>query len=639
MKKQILLLTMISVLVMPSFTLSAEEKGTIMVVSFDGMRHDFLEGYMNEGDMPYFTEVADKGLYAKKIRTIFPSLTSASHAAIATGAKPHVTGMVSNEIHKPNKNLTNRDSAFFSPLDAEPVWSIARKAGKTTATVLFPGSNPEYGNEADYAVYYGDTWAESDFVSLDFKSEGSIKKVSFPLKLDKQDNRTVYIEAKRSGNQKKYDTFYVSFEPNMKSAEKVYLNEWGSLSFPVKDKGLAGFSFKLKAKKPDLSDAKLYRTAVTSAVIEGPSGFKKTINDNFSFFPVQDDDMALKKKWITRKEYEEISTRFAQWTTDVSLYLKEQYKPDLLFFYYPQVDHESHNYLLTDPRQPGYSREKSKRYMGYIRWAYRLSDRMLGQTLSKINDRERIFLVSDHGMEPVHSSLSPNEELEKHGLLVKDSDGKIDVKKSKAFAIASGSIANIFINLKGTQKDGAVDQKEYPSVRNDIVSIFKNVRVKTKKAPIKQYFSFLYGQFRGDFIGADRDKSQSFKAIKDTALFSPFKHKINPYEKVILPKKSQNQNKDKNLGDVLLVAKKGYYMTQEDGEKVLSADVLGNHGGDPTRKELLPIFLAVGNGIPQGTIQSEISTLDIAPTLYKIMDINQPDFVEGKSIPELVERK
>ncbi|MCR2823178.1 alkaline phosphatase family protein [Lederbergia panacisoli] len=632
MKKQLLLLTFICMIVLPSVALSAEKKASTMVVSFDGMRHDYLERYMKEGDMPHFTEVADKGMYAEKVQTIFPSLTSSSHAAIATGARPSATGMVSNEIHKPSKKLTNLDSAFFSSLDAKPVWSIARKEGKTTATILFPGSNPKFGNAANYAIYYGDTWADSDYVSLDFKSEKSFKKASFPLKLDKMGNRTVYIMAKSSGKQKE---LYVSFEPNMQSAEKVYVNAWGSLSFQAKNKELAGFTFKVKAKNPDLSDAKLYRTAVTSAVIKGPRGFRKTINENFGFFPVQDDDRALKKKWITRKEYEEISTRFAQWTTDVSLFIKERYKPDLLFFYYPQVDHESHNYLLIDPRQPSYSREKSKLYMGYIRWAYHLTDDMLGQTLSKMNDKDRIFLVSDHGMEPVHSSLSPNEELEKHGLLVKDREGKIDAKKSKAFAVASGSIAHVFINFKRTQKFGVVDQKEYSSVRNEITSIFKKVRVKKKRIPIKQYFSYAYGQFNGKFIGEERGMSEPFDAIKDTALFASFERKINPYEKVMLTKKSQNQYEHKNAGDVLLVAKKGYYMSQDDEKKVLTAEVLGNHGGDPSRKELFPIFLAAGNGIQKRTIKSEISTLDIAPTLYKLIDIKQPDFVEGERIPEL----
>ncbi|MCJ8009673.1 alkaline phosphatase family protein [Lederbergia wuyishanensis] len=635
---RILLLSFLSMTILPSVVLGVEENGSTMVVSFDGMRHDYLESYMEKGDMPNFSDVVDKGMYAKNIRTIFPSLTSASHAAIATGARPSSTGMVSNEIHKRNKKLTNRDSAFFSPLDAEPVWSVARKEGKTTATVLFPGSNPEYGYKADYAVYYGNTWADSDFLSLDFQTEGNTKKTSFPLKLDKHDNRTVYIMAKSSGKLHKYDTFYFSFDPSMKLAEKVHLDEWGFLSFPTKNRELAGFSFKLKATKSDLSDAKLYRTAVTSAVIEGPSDFKETINENFGFFPVQDDDKALKKKWITRKEYEEISTRFAQWATDVSLYIKERYKPDLLFFYYPQVDHESHNYLLINPRQPGYSKEKSERYMEHIRWAYRLSDEMLGQVLLTINKNDRIFLVSDHGMEPVHSSLSPNEELEKKGLLVKDSQGKIDEKKSKAFALSSGSIAHIFINVKGIEKDGVVDQKEYVSLQREIVSIFKNVQLKKKKIPLKSSLSYIYGRLEGKNIIRYEDESP-IKILKDTGFFASFDQKVNPYDKVIIPKRELKEMYHENTGDILLVAKKGYYMAQDDGDEVMATEVLGNHGGNPSRKELFPILLAAGNGISKGSIDSKVSTLDIAPTLYTLMGMDQPDYVEGKSIPELVGEK
>ncbi|MBS4220943.1 alkaline phosphatase family protein [Bacillus sp. FJAT-49711] len=633
MKKQILLLATIVCMMNNGFAaIAAEEKGSTLIVSFDGMRHDYLEGFMRKGDMPHFSEVADKGMKAKNIQTIFPSLTSASHAAIATGARPSSTGMVSNEIHKPNKNIANRDSAFFSSLDAEPMWSVARKEGKTTATILFPGSNPEYGNKADYAVYYGDTWAESDFVSLDFKNEESSKKTSFRLKLNDHDNRIVYIMAKRSSKQKKYDTFYFSFEKNMKSAEKVHLNDWGSLSFATKNKELAGFSFKLKAKKPDLSDAKLYRTAVTSAVIEGPADFRKTINENFGFFPVQDDDAALKKKWITRKEYEEISTYFAQWTTDVSLYIKERYKPDLLFFYYPQVDHESHNYLLIDPRQPGFSREKSKRYIGYIRWAYQLSDNMLGKVLSKINEKDRIFLVSDHGMEPVYSRLSPNEVLEKKGLLFKDSDGKVDVKKSKAFAVASGTIAHVFINLKGRENGGIVDHKDYSSYQEEIASIFKNVQLEKEGVPLKHYLS----QWWGELVGNNEEIHSVSVSITDTKLFGFTNPKVNPYEKVILSNSGQKgQIEHEYTGDVLLVAKKGYYMAQDDGDEVMAAEVLGNHGGNPSRKELFPVLLAAGDGIPKGTIDSKISTLDIAPTIYKLMNIKQPHFVEGKVIREL----
>ncbi|WP_053365218.1 alkaline phosphatase family protein [Bacillus sp. FJAT-27245] len=626
----------ISVLLMASIPFpafgSGNSKSTEVVISYDGMRQDLLEAYMKQGIMPNFKDVADKGMYAENIQTIFPSLTSASHAAIATGTTPNKSGMVSNEIHKPDKKLTNMDSAFFSPLDSEPVWSVARKKGKTTATILFPGSNPKFKNHADYAIYYGETWAGSDLVDLDFrKTNSKNKKAVFPLKISKGDTRYIHLLAAKSkkGTEKFYDTFQVSLDPTMKDAETVRANEWGSLSFMTKDKDLAGFSFKIKTNKADLSDAKLYRTAVTSGNIEGPGDFKNDINSKFGYFPVQDDDEALANKWITRKEYEEISTRFAQWTTDVSLYIKERYKPDIMFFYYPQIDHESHNYLLVDPRQPGYSREKSERYLNYIRWSYRLADEMLGQVLSKLNKNDRIYLVSDHGMEPVHSRLSPNEELEKEGLLVKDGNGKINYEKSKAFAVASGEIAHIYINLKGREKKGIVEQRDYDSLQKRIAEIFENAKVEKKKIKLKNYLSFVSAQLSNNNTEFNGDFSNPVRAIK---LLFPSIQLISPYEKVI-----KIQNSHENTGDVLLVAQKGYYMAQGDGNKVMMVNELGNHGGDPSRKELIPVFMAAGEGITRGKIESEITTLDIAPTLYKLMKIDIPDFVEGKPIPELTE--
>ncbi|MHA6260141.1 alkaline phosphatase family protein [Sporosarcina sp. CAU 1771] len=128
---------------------------------------------------------------------------------------------------------------------------------------------------------------------------------------------------------------------------------------------------------------------------------------------MQDDDDALEQDWITGSEYEEISEHFAKWTTDVSLYIKEKYQPDLLFYYYPQIDHEEHKHLLIDPRQPGYSKERSKESMEYIFWAYEQADHFLGEALNVMNDNDRLVIVLDHGMEPVHTMISPNNELEK----------------------------------------------------------------------------------------------------------------------------------------------------------------------------------------------------------------------------------
>lgn len=76
-------------------------------------------------------------------------------------------------------------------------------------------------------------------------------------------------------------------------------------------------------------------------------------------------------------------------------------------------------------------------------------------------------------------------------------------------------------------------------------------------------------------------------------------------------------------------------MAQDEGNEVMMPDELGNHGGDPSRPELFPIFIAAGDGISAGTIETPVSTLDIAPTLYELLGVRQPDFVEGKAIREL----
>lgn len=625
---------------------NAEEAHTHIVISFDGMRHDFTTKYMDEGLLPNFENVKDNGLFAEDIKTIFPSLTAASHAAISTGAKPNKTGMISNNLHQSGGKLTDKQSAFFSPLGATPIWSEAKKQGKTTATILFPGSNPEDGNQATYSIYYDETWAESALETLRFKSAKTwtnppksyspLRDAAFQIKFQKDKEQTVYILAVDSTNNSMtdYDTFYVSVKKDANQATVVQADEWGIIS--LNRNNTAGFSFKLKELDKSLSKVKLYRTAVTSAAIEGPSNFKQDISEKFGFLPTQDDDHALAKKWITREDYEQISERFAKWTTDVSLYIKEKYKPDLLMFYYPQIDHEEHKYLLVDPRQPGYSKEKSHQYMNYIKWAYQLTDQSLGETLQAMNDNDLLFLASDHGMEPVHTMIAPNSELEKAGLLHKNEQGKIDTSKSKAYAVASGAIGHIYINLAGREQNGIVSEDEYPKVQNKIVKIFEKLKIKRLDIPKKETVRYLYSDWSDKVHSGEADFSDTASTWR--GMFRVMVGiKENPFEDVITAgNKKGNVLDHERAGDVLLIAKQGYFIAQDDDETAKKAVDLGNHGGNPERKALRPVLFVTGNGLTQDNITSSISTIDIAPTLYELMGLKSPKFMDGTVIDEVI---
>lgn len=615
----------------------------VILISFDGMKNDYTNKYVNENKLPHIKQLKDNGVSAKKPITITPSLTAPSHAAIATGTKPNQTGIVSNHFHKPNKALDNDESGFQVESEVPPLWVEAREQGKTTATIAFPGANPKTGKQGDYSIYLEKSWSPSNLETLTYqkatqwvhapKSFSPLKEAKFSIKMEKEENYLIYILAIDSTDdqQQNYDTFILSEDKKVDRDDPIVIgNQWGSLSFQIKDQQTAGFWFKMKTDKQDLTLPKqLYRTEVTSSLISGPKGFSDEITRRFGFYPAQDDDSALDKGWITRKEYEEISTRYVMWVTSVSLYIKQKYHPDLLMFYTPQIDHEQHKYLLIDPRQPGYSSEKSKKYMSYVEWSYLLADKVVGETLNSLNENDYLFVVSDHGMEPAHSTLSPNKVLKDAGLLTVDQKNKINFAKSKAYAIPSGSAAHVYINLQNREKNGIVPLDNYENVRDEIIQAFKEVEVTNKNgAIIRHEFKEIISSIKMDKLSLNM--IQKHAKIIGRHLFN---HNIHPYEKII---KNTNQHKTgvthQNSGDIVLIGAPGFIMGNDIEKNVTPPIELGTHGGDADRSKLRPVFIATGKDLYKGKQINSMSNLDIAPTIYDLLELDIPPFVEGKKI-------
>lgn len=618
-----------------------ESNRKIILISFDGMKNDYTKKYMRENKLPHIKKLQENGVSAKDPITITPSLTAPSHAAIATGATPKQTGIVSNHWHEPNKALDTDDSGFQTESQVPPLWTEARKQGKTTATIAFPGANPKNGKQGDYSIYFGKSWSPSNLESLTFteavrwvhppKSFTPLKEAGFSIKIENKEDLFIHILAIDSTDDQKqnYDTFIVSKDKKIDPADPIVKrNQWGSLSLQIRDHQTAGFWFKIKADNQELSlPISLYRTEVTSSLISGPEGFADEIKKEFGFYPAQVDDTALQKGWITREEYEEISTRFVMWVTDVSLYIKQKYNPDLLMFYTPQIDHEQHKYLLTDPRQPGYSPKKSKTYMDYIEWSYLLADKVVGKTLDSLNRDDYLFVVSDHGMEPAHSTLSPNKILKDAGLLTIDKNDKVNFTESKAYAIPSGSTAHIYINLQNREKGGIVPLEEYESVRDQIIQAFKEVEVTDRRGAAIQHEM-------KEIKAATQTDNFSFKNVQEhvKAIWKYlFKQRIHPYEKVLQTANHTNLEHH-HSGDVVLIGASGYVMGSDFKKHVTPPIELGTHGGDAERSMLRPVFMAAGEDFYKGKKIDSISNLDIAPTIYDLLELDVPSFVEGKKI-------
>ncbi|WP_313237766.1 alkaline phosphatase family protein [Sporosarcina ureae] len=643
MFKPISMFIMISILCSMTITTNhssskaAETTGTISVVSFDGLGYEDAQRYIGKGIMPNLEKFQQQAAYATDFVTITPSLTAPSHAAMSTGAGPSKTGIVSNHFHSLGEKVKDDQSGFAQTLGATPIWKEARNQGKITATVSFPDSNPDNASAATYAVYSGGTLADSKLHNLKFSvvdderveqiNAGSVKVEEAVISLDikKSPAKQLYILR----TDEKEPKYYISMD-RKDMGEEVSPNNWIAVVLNLHNFDSAGFYVKLKRSPENNEELQLFQGTVMGGLYRGPGKFAEEIQSKFGFYPAADEIEAFKNGDITREEYEQVGERFTNWVTDVSFYIKESYRPDLLFYYYSVVDNELHEFLLREPAQPGYQLANVLEKEEYVSWAFGQADRAIGRIKNNQNPEDHVLIVSDHGLEPIHTRLSPNKELEKAGLLVKDQEGNIDASKTKAYAEASGTIAHVYVNLKGREKKGIVKEEEYEQVKKEIVSIFKDKTVFTalSQNPEKVAHPILR------WLTSKNEKFNKVYMYPSLSVLSSEKQsEVYPYETIWTEDQegyaALNNN---NSGDVFLSAAPGFIMGKDAKIAVEPTQELGSHGGNPERSTLRPILYGSGPMIPPGEMSKRITMTDIAPSVYELLGLRVPDFVEGKII-------
>ncbi len=132
---------LIALLVSPP---SAAEAGgaepTVIVLSFDGLRHDYLD---RDPGLAALGRMAREGARAESLVPVFPSSTFPNHVSLATGAHADRHGIVANRFHDPELGEFDygNDARF---LDAEPLWAAAERQGVRAAVYFWVGSETDW---------------------------------------------------------------------------------------------------------------------------------------------------------------------------------------------------------------------------------------------------------------------------------------------------------------------------------------------------------------------------------------------------------------------------------------------------------------------------------------------------------------
>jgi len=119
---------------------------TLILVSLDGFRWDYLEKYQSE--TPCLRQLAADGVRAEHLISCFPSSTFPNHYSIVTGLRPEHHGIIYNSFYDPALDAAFNYHTHECVIDGrwwggEPVWVTAGKQGVRSACMFWPGSEAE----------------------------------------------------------------------------------------------------------------------------------------------------------------------------------------------------------------------------------------------------------------------------------------------------------------------------------------------------------------------------------------------------------------------------------------------------------------------------------------------------------------
>lgn len=108
---------------------------TVILISLDGTRPDDVRA-----GLPSLVSLGRRGVQAEGLVPVDPTNTFPNHVSLATGVRPEVHRLVNNGFVDPERGQYEQGDPPHPWIEAEPIWSIAERAGIPTASFYWVGS-------------------------------------------------------------------------------------------------------------------------------------------------------------------------------------------------------------------------------------------------------------------------------------------------------------------------------------------------------------------------------------------------------------------------------------------------------------------------------------------------------------------
>jgi predicted AlkP superfamily phosphohydrolase/phosphomutase len=611
----------------------------VIMVSFDALNEDRLRTTLDPAAIPTFLSLFDRASCADGARSMFPSITAPSHAALWTGVYGSVNGVVANTqpvLPLGEHALTEQMSGFDArQLAAEPIWIAAARSGRrvmayhvTQAGVpgrWLPGGgrdtaglrrhsaalaehlwmNGYTGGPEPRLLRSGRTPARPAPPWVGAGSLGNdqpLREVSWAVGRDSLHalffGTGGYREAVVSASRDIGRGVRVRSAPVERAplGGRELARHFSDVLWMDTPDGPAGMYFRLWDLAPDLSDWQLYQSARSVVRTNQPAALATYQQAVGGFVPnpapvvLRESGPAIQAGGDGTAELKYLETAELQTRQFIrgSRWVWQHRRPDLQTEYFSLGDGLDHTWLgLVTPTVPGVTREIAERVGAMRNRGWSLVDARLAALDSLARDGGALLVVAgDHGMRPTWKAFNVNSLLRDGGLLVTRGDDprRPDLARSRAL-----SPTGYFVNLNHrARKDGIVAPAEAEPVADSVVALLASLR------------------------GPDGSRvvPRTWRPVPDDSLGIG----------------------GAAGGDVYFSLAPGYAYSATLADSVITGrEPHGSHGHPSIERDMLTVLCAIGPGVG-GRRLPTARIIDAAPTVSSWLRIGPPLDARGVSL-------
>jgi predicted AlkP superfamily phosphohydrolase/phosphomutase len=464
----------------------------IVVIAIDGLDPKIINEGIETGRLPNIKKLKNSGYYSP-LGTTIPPQSPVAWASFITGQAPQkhkIYDFITRDPKDYSLGLSYSDNKPFT-WQTEPFWVQTTNKNIHVTSLFLPDMYPapsKMNGKIIAGMGVPDILGTQGSLTLLTTRDYSHTK-DFRGKivtLQNQDEQTVNIEGPKYKDVKGVKTATIPVRVKKTSntvavlvqGKEIKLNK-GEFSEWVTFKFDAGFLNKVEGigkfyLKNTGSELEIYLSPINFSPnkplrpISYPSSYAKDLAREYGLFYTQGlpiDSWALEQGILDEKAFLSHTESILKERQKIYFGELNKFKSGIFIGYFGFADTISHMFWRY--------RGEDGPYKDTILEYYQLMDGIIGQTMMQLPENTQLIVLSDHGFDSFDYEVNLNSWLYREGYIVLKEGEKgtselyegIDWEKTKAF---SAGYNGIFLNLKGREKNGSVEQEESSALQKEI---------------------------------------------------------------------------------------------------------------------------------------------------------------------------